>query len=82
MTKLWRRILLSLIMIAAAFTGLVRLAFAVEGNRFLVSYGGTAGYQLPLWVNKELGFSKKHGVDLGNRFDPGGLAEYSGLTRR
>jgi NitT/TauT family transport system substrate-binding protein len=29
-----------------------------------VSYGGTAGYQLPLWVNKELGFSKKHGVDL------------------
>jgi ABC-type nitrate/sulfonate/bicarbonate transport system substrate-binding protein len=64
MTKLWRRILLSLIMIAAAFTGLVRLAFAVEGNRFLVSYGGTAGYQLPLWVNKELGFSKKHGVDL------------------
>ena len=31
---------------------------------FLVSYGGTAGYQLPLWVNKELGFSKKYGVDL------------------
>ena len=35
-----------------------------EATRFLVSYGGTAGYQLPLWVNKELGFSKKHGVDL------------------
>jgi NitT/TauT family transport system substrate-binding protein len=31
---------------------------------FLVSYGGTAGYQLPLWVNRELGFSKKYGVDL------------------
>src|SRR5918994_1585954 len=37
---------------------------ATESTRFLVSYGGTAGYQLPLWVNKELGFSKKHGVDL------------------
>jgi NitT/TauT family transport system substrate-binding protein len=37
---------------------------ASEGGRFLVSYGGTAGYQLPLWVNKEMGFSKKHGVDL------------------
>jgi ABC-type nitrate/sulfonate/bicarbonate transport system substrate-binding protein len=31
---------------------------------FLVSYGGTAGYQLPVWVNRELGFSKKYGVDL------------------
>jgi ABC-type nitrate/sulfonate/bicarbonate transport system substrate-binding protein len=64
MTKLWQRILLSLIMIAAALNGLTRVASAAEGNRFLVSYGGTAGYQLPLWVNKELGFSKKYGVDL------------------
>jgi len=37
---------------------------AADGTRFLVSYGGTAGYQLPLWVNKDLGFSKKYGVDL------------------
>ena len=37
---------------------------AAEAMRFRVSYGGTAGYQLPLWVNRELGFSKKHGVDL------------------
>jgi len=37
---------------------------AAEATRFLVSYGGTAGYQLPLWANKELGFSKKYGVDL------------------
>jgi len=29
-----------------------------------VSYGGTAGYQLPLWVNKEAGFYKKYGIDL------------------
>src|SRR5262249_40301065 len=42
----------------------VRGTGAAEQTRFLVSYGGTAGYQLPLWVNKELGFSKKYGVDL------------------
>jgi NitT/TauT family transport system substrate-binding protein len=63
-SKLWQRILLSLIILAAAFAGLARIGSAAEGGRFLVSYGGTAGYQLPLWVNKELGFSKKHGVDL------------------
>src|SRR5262245_63767862 len=41
-----------------------RFGFAAEATRFLVSYGGTAGYQLPLWANRELGFSKKYGVDL------------------
>ena len=44
--------------------GTVERARTAEGTRFLVSYGGTAGYQLPLWVNKEFGFSKKYGVDL------------------
>ena len=42
----------------------VQIAFSAEGTRFLVSYGGTAGYQLPLWANRELGFSRKYGVDL------------------
>src|SRR5262245_53308717 len=64
MTKLWQRILFSLIMLAAPITGLAPVGSAAEGTRFLVSYGGTAGYQLPLWVNKEFGFSKKYGVDL------------------
>ena len=44
--------------------GTVERARSAEGMRFLVSYGGTAGYQLPLWINKEFGFSKKYGVDL------------------
>ena len=47
-----------------------------------MSYGGTAGYQLPLWVNRELGFSKKHGVDLEIIHDSSGLAEHSGAARR
>src|ERR1051325_9490000 len=44
--------------------GSLERACSAEAARFLVSYGGTAGYQLPLWVNKEFGFSKKYGVDL------------------
>ena len=56
--------LIFLIIFSVVFAGLARVGSAAEGTRFLVSYGGTAGYQLPLWVNKEFGFSKKYGVDL------------------
>ena len=31
-----------------------------------VGYGGTAGYQLPLWVNREAGHAQKYGIDLEN----------------
>jgi ABC-type nitrate/sulfonate/bicarbonate transport system substrate-binding protein len=47
-----------------ALGSVARFVSAAETGRFLVSYGGTAGYQLPLWVNKELGFSRKYGADL------------------
>ena len=69
-------------MLAVAFAGLARIGSAAEGTRFLASYGGTAGYQLPLWVNKEFGFSKKVRRRSGNYFDPGRLAEHSGFARR
>jgi len=59
-----RRLLFGLIIFFVTFAGLARGVWSGEATRFLVSYGGTAGYQLPLWVNKELGFSRKHGVDL------------------
>jgi ABC-type nitrate/sulfonate/bicarbonate transport system substrate-binding protein len=63
-TGQWKQTLLGMIVCSTAFVGLAKFSWAAEMNRFLVSYGGTAGYQLPLWVNKELGFSKKYGVDL------------------
>jgi NitT/TauT family transport system substrate-binding protein len=63
-SKRWHRALLGLVSAFAVFTGLAGFTWGAERIPFLVSYGGTAGYQLPLWVNKELGFSKKHGVDL------------------
>src|SRR5262245_20224916 len=54
-------ILAAVVFVAMQFSPSAR---AAEATRFLVSYGGTAGYQLPLWVNRELGFSKKYGLDL------------------
>ncbi len=63
-TRRSREALLSAMVFILASGILARVALAAEAARFRVSYGGTAGYQLPLWVNRELGFSKKHGVDL------------------
>jgi len=56
--------LIMLTLLSMGVGGFVQTGSAAAGTRFLASYGGTAGYQLPLWVNKELGFSKKYGVDL------------------
>lgn len=55
---------IALMLLSSVMVSAPTPARAAASNRFLVSYGGTAGYQLPLWVNKELGFSKKYGVDL------------------
>ncbi|HMA79877.1 MAG TPA: ABC transporter substrate-binding protein, partial [Candidatus Binatia bacterium] len=59
----WLLVTLHWVLVYSVLIGAPRVALAAE-TRFLVSYGGTAGYQLPLWVNKELGFSKKYGTDL------------------
>ena len=64
MTRSWQGALAGATIICIASGIFVRVASAAETGRFRVSYGGTAGYQLPLWVNRELGFSKKYGVDL------------------
>jgi NitT/TauT family transport system substrate-binding protein len=63
-TNKFRASLPALMAVILASGIFVQSVSAADGGRFLVSYGGTAGYQLPLWVNKEMGFSKKHGVDL------------------
>jgi len=59
-----RQALLVTLTVFTVWLGTLERARSAEATRFLVSYGGTAGYQLPLWVNKEFGFSKKYGVDL------------------
>src|SRR5690242_12238318 len=64
LTTRLRQALVVTLTVFTAGIGTAERARSAEGTRFLVSYGGTAGYQLPLWVNKEFGFSKKYGVDL------------------
>ena len=64
MTAKRTKVFVSMFLLTIALGLDARDGSAADGTRFLVSYGGTAGYQLPLWVNKDLGFSKKYGVDL------------------
>jgi len=39
-------------------------AAAAELTKIYVGYGGVAGYQLPVWVNKEAEIGKKYGLDI------------------
>ena len=58
----WQRILFG-----AAIISLSSDIFATaEAQLVLVraGYGGTGGYQLPLWVNKDAGLAKRYGIDL------------------
>ena len=62
--KQWKQTLIALTILIAAAGSLARVGWSAETNSVRVSYGGTAGYQLPLWVNKEAGLYKKYGIDL------------------
>ena len=44
-----------------------------------VGYGGIAGYQLPLWVNKDHGISKKYGIELEPLLISGGALNMQAL---
>jgi NitT/TauT family transport system substrate-binding protein len=58
----WQRMLFG-----AAIMSLSSGIFAMAGAQPVLvraGYGGTAGYQLPLWVNREAGLAKKYGIDL------------------
>jgi len=44
-----------------------------------VGYGGIAGYQLPLWVNKETGISRKYGIELEPLLISGGALNMQAL---
>jgi len=42
-------------------------------------YGGIAGYQLPIWVNKEIGISRKYGIELEPLLISGGALNMQAL---
>lgn len=52
---------------------------AAEPTLIHAGYGGIAGYQLPLWVNKEAGISKKHGIELETLLISGGALNTQAL---
>ncbi|MEK7782965.1 MAG: ABC transporter substrate-binding protein [Candidatus Binatota bacterium] len=59
-----KQTLIILTVVAMALCAIARDGFSAEAASVRMSYGGTAGYQLPLWVNKEMGLYKKYGIDL------------------
>jgi ABC-type nitrate/sulfonate/bicarbonate transport system substrate-binding protein len=55
-------------------------AQAAEPNVVHAGYGGIAGYQLPLWVNKEIGISRKYGIELEPLLIGGGALNMQALV--
>src|ERR1044072_57062 len=51
-----------LVAIMPAFTA--AHASAAEITQVHAGYGGIAGYQLPIWINKETGIGRKYGLEL------------------
>lgn len=54
-------------------------SFAAEPTLIQAGYGGIAGYQLPLWVNKEAGISRKYGIELEPLLISGGSLNMQAL---
>lgn len=60
----WKQTPIILAIFIASLVSLASVGSGAEVTSVLASYGGTAGYQLPLWINKEAGLYKKYGIDL------------------
>jgi ABC-type nitrate/sulfonate/bicarbonate transport system substrate-binding protein len=58
---------------------LARPAHGAEATVVHAGYGGIAGYQLPLWVNKEIGISRKYGIELEPLLIGGGALNMQAL---
>ena len=62
-----------------ALYSLVLPGSAAEHTLIHAGYGGIAGYQLPLWVNKEAGISRKYGIELETLLISGGSLNMQAL---
>ncbi len=54
-------------------------AIAADLTVVHAGYGGIAGYQLPIWVNKETGICKKYGIELEPLLIAGGALNMQAL---
>jgi len=77
--KIFRALLRTSVLVAImpALTGIH--ATAAEMTQVYAGYGGIAGYQLPIWVNKETGISRKYGIDLEPLLISGGALNMQAL---
>ena len=66
--------MIALIIAAAALD-----AVAADLTLIHAGYGGIAGYQLPIWVNKEVGISRKYGIELEPLLIAGGALNMQAL---
>ena len=66
-----------LVVMVSAFT--ITHVHAAELIQVHAGYGGIAGYQLPIWVNKETGISRKFGIDLEPLLISGGALNMQAL---
>jgi ABC-type nitrate/sulfonate/bicarbonate transport system substrate-binding protein len=76
--KLSRRIAPLVVLFFSLIADVARSA-AAEMTLVHVGYGGIAGYQLPLWVNKEIGISRKYGIELETLLISGGALNMQAL---
>src|SRR3972149_4753060 len=76
----WKNLLITLAILTVTLETLARVGSGAETTFMRVSYGGTAGYQLPLWVNKEAGLAKKYGIDLEPLLIGGGSLNMQALV--
>jgi hypothetical protein len=67
-------LLLSLFFSAAVFFAGRAAGYGADLTLVHAGYGGIAGYQLPLWVNKEAEISKKYGIELERLLIGGGFS--------
>jgi ABC-type nitrate/sulfonate/bicarbonate transport system substrate-binding protein len=47
--------------VTLAMIALIMLSERADGEAIRIAYGGTAGYNVPLWVGQEAGYFEKHG---------------------
>jgi NitT/TauT family transport system substrate-binding protein len=66
-----------LVAIMPAFTAVH--ASAAEITQVHAGYGGIAGYQLPIWINKETGIGRKYGLELEPLLISGGALNMQAL---
>ena len=79
MAKTITKLLTTVSFLASVLGALTAYGAAAEYTLVHAGYGGIAGYQLPIWINKEIGISKKYGIELEPLLISGGALNMQAL---